>query len=163
MGYGRVVAIMFLLSLLITGDTMPNHYTDAITQPVQQGMTNILDIIFELESSSGANKKAYTPNNVGALGGYQLRPDAFKDIQRVFPEKWAKKSFKTVAKNDLIARKAASDYVNVIQMHLSNNNIAPTMDALLAGYHSGMGNVVKGNIGKEGLNYLKKASVLRGT
>lgn len=141
---------------------MANGLANNLTQPVQKGMTNILDIIFELESSSGTSKKAYTPNKEGALGGYQLKPGAFLDIQRVFPERWAKKKFGTVAKNDMLAREAAGDYIKVIGMEFSRFNLAPTMEALLAGYHSGMGNVLKGNIGQKGLDYVAKANVLRG-
>ena len=141
---------------------MDNAYSAQMTQPVQQGMTNILDIIFELESTSGTNKKAYTPNEEGALGGYQLKPGAFLDIKRVFKSKWADKGFESVAKNDILAREAASDYLKVIKMEYSRFNLAPTMEALLAGYHSGMGNVLKGNIGQKGLDYVAKANVLRG-
>ena len=150
------------LAKKLFGKDNENAYSVKMEQPVKPGMTNILDIIFELESTSGTNKKAYVPNEEGALGGYQLKPGAFEDIQRVFPERWAKQKFNAVAKNDVLAREAASDYLQVIKMHYGNNNLAPTVEALLAGYHSGMGNVVKGNIGEKGLEYIEKANILRG-
>lgn len=123
---------------------------------------NILNLIYELESSSGKNKKAYTPNEVGALGGYQLTPGAFQDLQGTFGKKWVGKDFNKVAINDNLAREAAADYLKIISAHLVNNGMAPTRDALLIGYHSGMGNAAKGNIGPRGMQYLSRAKALGG-
>ena len=121
----------------------------------------LLDMIFQLESSSGTDPKRLVENEEGALGSYQLKRGAIKDIQRVYKSKWAGKSFRDIALDDDLARQAANDYLSVIRMHLQNNRVAPTLPALLAGYHSGMGNTVAGNIGTKGLDYLSKANALR--
>ena len=139
---------------------MANDFTEAIVQ--QPNYLNILDTIYELESSAGTNKAAYKENTQGALGGYQLKRGAIKDIQRVFPSKWKGKSFTDITMKDDVAREAASDYLKVISMHLINKGMTPTMDALLASYHSGMGTVGKGRgLGEEGIEYLEKAKRLR--
>ena len=136
-----------------------NKYTEGLSVP-KYG--NILDLIYELESSSGQNKNAYKINVKGALGGYQLRAIAIKDIQQEFPEKWGGKSFKEIAMDDDTAREATGDYIKLIGRRLSYRNIAPTEDALLASFHSGMSAVIKNKpLGIEGKNYLKKAQELR--
>ena len=131
------------------------------SQPQKQNM-GILDTIFQIESSGGTDPARLKPNSEGALGSYQLKPGAIEDLQRVYSSKYGGKTFEEIALDDKLARNAAEDYLAIISMHLANNNIAPTTGALLAGYHSGMGNVVKGNIGEKGLDYLSKARALMG-
>ena len=128
-----------------------------MAQPV-----SILDLIYELESSSGKNPKAYKPNEYGALGGYQLRPGAFADLRRAHPKKWGAQKFENVAMNDGLARQAANDYIQLISQYLVQQNVVPTRDALLAGYHSGMGNTARGTIGPKGMKYLSRTKALAG-
>jgi len=131
--------------------------------------TNILDYIYDLESSRGTDPKRLVPNEEGALGSYQIRPGAFSDIQRNYKSKWADKDFETVALDDTQAREAANDYLKVIAQHYINQGLAPTFDALLAGYHGGMGTVagVKAKnqaprtVGPKTGDYLNKAHRLR--
>lgn len=138
---------------------MGNGYTEELAMSNDM---DILDVIFNLESSAGTNKRAYKSNKYGALGGYQIRPDAYKDVQRVFKSKWEGKDFNSVGMSNELSREAASDYLKVISMFYKNNKIPITEDNLLLGYHSGMGNVAKGNIGKDGVGYIAKAHKLRG-
>lgn len=123
--------------------------------------TNILDLIYALESSSGKNKAAYKPNSYGALGGYQIRPGAFEDIKRINPQ-WRDMSFEDVAMDDDLSRQAANDYMKVIQLHLVSQGIAPTMEALLSSYHGGMGNTARGTTGPNTQEYVSRARVMRG-
>jgi hypothetical protein len=124
--------------------------------------TNILDLIYELESSSGKNKKAYVENSVGALGGYQVTRKAYIDLQNLPKSRWKGIPFERAMMNDNIARQAAQDYLGIIHNHLVSNKVAPTRDALLAAYHSGMGNAVKGKLGPQGHQYLARAKALAG-
>lgn len=119
-----------------------------------------LNVIYELESSSGRNRKAYTPNQYGAVGGYQLTPAAFTDVQRFKPSVWGKMKFNDVAVNDALAREAARDYIDVLGRQLRALDIVPTVDNLLAAYHSGAGNV--GRLGPEGRNYVARSRALAG-
>lgn len=119
--------------------------------PQQWGL---LDIIHQLESSGGTNPKARIANEVGALGDYQMRPAAFKDIQRMFPERWKRKKFEEVMLGQ-DAREAAGDYLEFLSVSLANDyGIAPNADALLGAYHSGPGNLKK--LGPAGLDYMNK-------
>lgn len=133
--------------------SMPNSYTDALAAPDRE---QLLDAIFELESSSGRNPKAYFPDKFGSLGGYQMRESTFGDLQRIFPSKWGKVEFKKAMLDNNTARMAASDYVNVIQNFLSQRGVPPTADNLLAAYNAGMGNVVKKKVSPEGQLYAKR-------
>ena len=100
-------------------------------------MDELLDLIFELESSSGKNKKAYIPNpKSGALGGYQIKLGAFQSIQKMFPDKWGNKKFKSVALDDKQARDAAGDVLKFNAVSLANDyGIASTREAMLASYN----------------------------
>lgn len=115
----------------------------------------LLDIIFHLESSSGKNRKAYVPNAVGALGGYQITQPAFKDIQKAHPDFWGKLNFKDVALDDTLARKAASDILSINSQYLSKMGVAPSEDSLLGAYHSGAGNVASNTMGPFGRRYVE--------
>jgi len=137
-----IVALVFI---------MANKYTD------------ILDLIHQLESSGGKDKRAKVSNWAGALGEYQLTPVAFKDLQDKLPEKWRGYTFAEVALDSKLAREAAGDYVNLITNYLLNYGIAPTRDAVLAAYHSGAKTVAKGKLGPEGLRYLERARALTGS
>jgi len=134
---------------------MANGYNTAIASYTENAP--ILDVIYALESSSGTNKKAYVENEVGALGGYQIRRSTYKDIQRINKDRWGKIDFETVAGDDRLSRLAANDYVNWIEKYYTDRDISPSVENILLGYHSGVGNVRKGNIGKEGKNYIKRA------
>jgi len=120
----------------------------------------LLDSIWQVESSKGTNPKRLEPNEAGALGDYQLKPGAVQDVRRVYPSKYADKSFEEIALDPITSREAANDYLSIIQMHLRNKNIAPTLEALSTGYHSGMGNVARGTIGPKGLNYWTRIQAL---
>ena len=123
--------------------------------------TNELDTIFQLESSAGTDPKRLKPNKYGALGSYQLTPPAFEDLQTNFPEKYKDKKFDEVALDDNQARDAAGDYVSLIRKRLVKKNIAPTRNAILAGYHSGVGNLGVGKRpGPEEIKYINKADEL---
>lgn len=121
---------------------------------------NLLDSIFMLESSEGRNKRAYRTNSVGALGGYQLTPAAFAEIQKLKPQ-WKGQRFDVVARNDALAREAASDYLFVLTKQLENKGIPLNNANLLAAYHSGAGNVRKG-LGPYGRKYVSDARALAG-
>lgn len=108
-------------------------------------MDELLDLIFELESSSGRDKKAYIPNpKSGALGGYQMKLGAFKAIQGMFPEKWKDKKFKDVALDDKQSRDAAGDYIKFNMVSLGNDYgvAARGTDILLGAYKEGAGGVI---------------------
>jgi hypothetical protein len=132
---------------------MGNPYT----QNLQQTVNPILDIIYQLESNGGTNKEAYKENKFGAMGGYQIRRSTYNEIKKMNPDKWGRLSFEQVAADDNLSRQAAGDYVNWIQNFYTSRNIPTSIETTLLGYHSGVGNVVKGKIGKEGVNYVKKA------
>lgn len=120
---------------------------------------DLTNTIYQLESSAGKNKKAYTPNQYGALGGFQITPGAYEMVQRFNPE-WKGQSFSTVAKDDNLARKAATDYLMVLSRELERLNIPLTNTNLLAAYHSGPGNV--NSLGPYGQDYVSKARALAG-
>ena len=123
---------------------------------------NILtDTIYNLESSEGQNRAAYKPNRYKALGGFQLTPDAFSEVQKLNPQ-WKGQNFSTVATNDVLAREAASDYLKVLARQFSRLGIPLTNENLLLAYHSGAGNVKKGTIGKYGRQYQARARALAG-
>lgn len=123
---------------------------------------NVLtDNIYQLESSSGQNRDAYIPNSVGALGGYQLTPNAFKDVQTYNPKVWGKMRFNDVATNDALAREAASEYLGILSRQLEALNVPLDNTNLMAAYHSGAGNVKKG-LGPQGLLYQTRARALAG-
>ena len=94
---------------------MGNLYTDNLSVNYNRENDPLLNIIYELESSSGKNKDAYKKNAVGALGGYQMRDITFNDLQKVMPDKWGKTKFNEVMNNDQLSRVAASDYVDWIE------------------------------------------------
>lgn len=123
---------------------------------------NILtDVIYQLESSAGKNKKAYVPNQYGALGGFQLTPGAYVEIQKLDP-RWRNMSFKDVAVNDSLAREAASDYLTVLFKQLEAAKAPLTNTNLLAAYHSGARNVARGTLGPYGRDYVSRARALAG-
>lgn len=118
---------------------------------------DLLDAIYELESSSGKNPKAYVMNKVGALGGYQMRKSTYEgDLQKMYPSKWASVPFEKAMKNDIVAREAANDYLSLLNRYLTSFDVVPSEDTLLAAYHQGAGNVAKGNIGPIGKEYVQK-------
>ena len=117
----------------------------------------ILDAIFSNESNFGTNLKAYKPNSVGALGGYQMRKKTYEgDLQFLFPNKWGTIPFARAMMSDSLAREATNDYMQVLSDQLVYYNVAPSEEALLAAYHSGAKNVALGNIGPRGRAYVKK-------
>jgi soluble lytic murein transglycosylase-like protein len=121
----------------------------------------LTDVIYQLESSGGKNKRAYKSNKYGALGGYQLTPGAYTEIQRYNPKVWGDQPFEQVALNDTTANQAASDYLFILAKQLENSGITPTNENLLAAYHSGVGNVKKG-LGPLGRRYVSDARALAG-
>ena len=147
---------------LFVGVIMGNGYTEKLAQGNKNA--DILNLVYALESSSGNNKNAYKENKDGALGGYQILRSTYEgDLQRRFPDKWGKLSFEEAMSDDNIAREAANDYLGIISDYLLRKGMAPTTDALLASYHSGMGNVAKGKpLGKRGREYLEKSRILGG-
>ena len=140
---------------------MSNGYSQELVNEVN-AYSPIVDLIYQLESDRGTNKKAYIENEYGAKGGYQIKRDTYKDLQRIHPEKWKHLDFDTVALNDNLSRKAAEDYVRWIEKYYVDRNITPSIENILLGYHSGVGNVRKGKIGKQGLEYIRKAHTLMG-
>jgi len=128
-----------------------SKYSDSLMSNYEE----LLDAIYSLESSSGKNRKAYRPNSEGALGGYQLTPIGWKDLQNNFPSTWGKLEFSKVALDDKVARKAASDLLSVNAGYLRHYGVPPTEDSLLAAYHSGAQNVATKNLGPKGLAYIQ--------
>lgn len=123
---------------------------------------NLLDIIYQLESSAGQNRRAYKPNKYGALGGYQLTPGAYQEVQKWLPEVWRGKSFNEVATNDKLAREAASQYTDVLNQQLLAKKANVTNAMILAAYHSGAGNAARNTLGPYGRDYVAKARALAG-
>lgn len=110
-------------------------------------MDELLDLIFEIESSGGRDKSAYVPNpKSGALGGYQMKVAAFQDIQKLYPKKWKGKSFKDTMLNDTTAREASKDYLQFLELDLANTyKIAPTRETMLAAYNQGAKGISTGD------------------
>ena len=130
--------------------------TSKFTNSLVSNYAEILDTIFELESSQGRNKKAYKANSVGALGGYQITPLTWKDLLQEMPTKWGKANYAKVVTDNALARLAATDILQIKSDRLSRNGIMPSEDNLLLAYHSGEGNVLQGSIGPEGQKYLQR-------
>ena len=116
----------------------------------------ILDAVYNNESTSGMDKRAYRINSVGALGGYQIKRDTFKHIQQIAPSKWKKVPFEGAMMKDDVSREAASDYFSWLRQYLASHGIVPSEDTLLAAYHAGPGNVVNGKIGPKTRAYVEK-------
>jgi len=123
-----------------------NKYTEAI-----------LDTIMDLESSGGTNPAALKQNSAGALGNYGMTPGKYEDVQRIFKDKWKGKDFKTVALDPKLSREAARDGLRVGALNLASLGVAPTANAVILEYHTGVGNVAKGNIGPLGKKYINDA------
>ena len=135
--------------------------TSKYTNGLVSNFEGLLDVIYELESSKGQNKKAYKPNSVGALGGYQITPLTFTDLQQALPSVWGKVPFGAVLKDD-VGRRAASDILSLKLQRLNRLGIMPSEDNLLLAYHSGEGNVAKGTIGPIGKRYVERGLKLLG-
>lgn len=119
-----------------------SRYQEALKKPTYS-MEALLDAIYENESSSGRNKKAYSPDKFGSLGGYQMRDVTFNDLKRIYPSKYANADFNKFMMDDNLAREAAKDHISVIQNYLTGKGIDPTVADLLASYNMGMGAVAK--------------------
>ena len=114
---------------------------------------NLLDAISFVESSSGTNPARLIKNGVGALGEYQIREEMFTDIQKHFPET-RNMSFEDAALGNN-RRDIAKKALEVTAMNLSSEGVAPTHEAVVTAYHTGAGNVAKGNVGDKGKRYFK--------
>lgn len=134
-----------------------NNYTDALGQ---QDMNGVIDVIHQLESSGGKDKSAGQENKEGAKGEYQIRRGAFQDVQKALPKKWNGYTWEEITGDSRLSRQAASDYLNIISNYYKSKGVQPTVDHLLLGYNQGMGNVVKGKIGKAGIEYVRRAHEL---
>jgi len=133
-------------------------------------MDEILDLIYEAESSSGRDKKAYVPHpESGALGGYQIKRSAFRSIQKMFPDKWKDKTFKSVALDDKQAREAARDIFRFNTVSFPNDykvvftSKEDVMDALVMAYKEGVGGVLSTDpeVVKRRKDYLNKIKSIR--
>ena len=119
-------------------------------------MEALLDSVHELESSSGRNPKAYIEDKFGSYGEYRIRRETYKDLQRLFPEKYGSKSFIVAMDNPKFAREAAKDYLGVIKGYLEQKNVKPSAGMLLASYNGGMGNVARGTMTPEAMTYANR-------
>ena len=119
---------------------------------------NILNAISFIESSNNTNPARLVENEDGALGKFQIKKDMFTDVKKHFPDT-RNLTFKEAALGTR-RREIASKALEVTSMNLASEGMAPTRDALITAYHSGAGNVSRGNIGKKGKKYLKDINAL---
>ena len=76
----------------------------------------------------------------GELGTYQITPPAFRDLQRLMPEKYGKHDFYKIATDDQLAQEALMDYMGLLKDHYAKHwNIQPTDPNLLQMYNLGPG------------------------
>ena len=137
---------------------MPNsNLTDALGQ---QDMSGVVDIIHQLESSGGTDKRASKENKEGAKGEFQIHRGAFSDVQKALPKKWGGYKWDEVTSDSRLSKSAAGDYLNVISNYFKSKGVQPTVDHLLLGYNQGMGATARGKITKGGISYLAKAHAL---
>jgi hypothetical protein len=99
---------------------------------------DILGTIYEMESSSGKNKKAYVENADHALGGYQLTRGAFNAVQKADPGRWNNATFEQVAMNDKISQDAAWDYLVLLSQEIERRKLPLTNANLLRAYRKGV-------------------------
>jgi hypothetical protein len=136
-----------------------NPYTPVIASPTRDDM---LDTIYQLESSNGQDRRVRREDQYGSLGGYQIQRDTYTDLQRQHPDTWGKLPFESAMSDDNLSREVASDYLNNIIDYLSSKGITPTIDRVLASYSGGMHNVVKGKISPGAKLYVSRGlAILR--
>lgn len=100
-----------------------------------------LDLVHKIESDEGKDPNSWRPNAAGALGPYQLRPIAWKDLQRVKPEVYGDVPFAKGAVDPVMARQAARDYLILNMEYLKNYGLPVNVDYVLASYNTGIGSV----------------------
>ena len=117
-----------------------------------------LDKVKRIESQGSSQETLRTPNASGAVGAYQLTPPAWKDLQRVYPDKYGSKTLMDTAADEGLGRQASNDYFKVIKGYLKNYGMPETVENMLSAYSTGIGNVRKGIIPQETRDYLDKYS-----
>jgi hypothetical protein len=137
---------------------MANKYTTPLAN--DSGM-HPLDAIKQLESSGGTNPAARKPNKYGALGNYQITPALYTDIQAHYPQ-FKDVPFERAALEEGLDRQVANAGLDVIEKQLTSLGVDPTYPNIALAYHSGVGNVKKGKIGSQGLQYVTKFKQLTG-
>lgn len=132
------------------------------TTPLAQVKMDPLKAIMQLESSGGTNKAADTPNSYGALGDYQITPSFYKDVQKMNPDQFEDIPFQKAATDPNISREVVDHGLDMIAKQLKSMKVDPNLDNVILAYHSGIGNVKKGNIGPQGKKYLEDFKNLTG-
>jgi len=113
--------------------------------------TGVLDM-FDIDprgvqytETAGFSSDVYNkPNAFGAVGPYQLTPIAFKDLQRVYPNKYSKEAFNKVAVSPELSKTAMLDYMGVLRGYAEKWGIDPSTENLLQMYNVGPGDFKKG-------------------
>lgn len=108
------------------------------------------------ESRGATRKQLNTPGKAGEIGKYQIRPQTFRDLQRLNPE-YRNKDFFATASNDILAEQALVDYLNILEHHYAKRyGIEPTDENLLQMYNVGP---VGFKNGKRNAEYVKSYKI----
>lgn len=91
----------------------------------------------------------------GARGLYQMREIAWRDVQGHYPE-LKKYSYLDHVFDPEITEIFAVKYFGILEKYLRHYGKEVNTENLLRCYHAGIGNFIKGNLGKENDNYIKK-------
>lgn len=122
--------------------------------------SNLLNALIQVESSN--NPQAFNPNSK-ARGLTQITPIAWEDLVMHYPQVYGNLNYEQDVFKPEIAKRAGTDYLNVIQKYLKAYNIPTTLDNVLAAYNWGVGNLKKLGMEKapkETRDYIQKIKTL---
>lgn len=94
---------------------------------------DLLNAIMQAESSGNPRAIGDLKLSQPAYGGFQVREIAFKDVQRIHPNEFAKIKFTQVQKSPDMNRQVARRYLEALEGHYGITDL----DSLISGYNQG--------------------------
>jgi len=120
----------------------------------------LLNALIQVESSG--NPRAFNPNSQ-ARGLTQITPVAWEDLTMHHPDVYGNLNYEQDIFKPEVAKRAGTDYLNVLQKYLRAYKIPVTMENILAAYNWGVGNLKKQGMEKapkETRDYIQKIKAL---
>jgi len=120
----------------------------------------LLNALIQVESSG--NPRAFNPNSQ-ARGLTQITPVAWEDLTMHHPDVYGNLNYEQDIFKPEVAKRAGTDYLNVLQKYLRAYKIPVTMENVLAAYNWGVGNLKKQGMEKapkETRDYIQKIKAL---
>lgn len=128
-------------------------------------METPVDLIAYLTQVESSNNPLAHNKESGARGLTQITPIAWKDLVRVYPEKYAGIDYESNIFDPNTAYEAGNDYLKIVKGYLKHYGMEESIENMLAAYNWGIGNLRDKGIEKapkETRDYITKIKALGG-